>query len=257
MIEFSNIHKSFGDNHVLKGINLSIKKGEFVAVIGSSGCGKTTLIRTVNGFVVPDAGHVRVNEKKVDYLNFKNLRNMRKNVGMIYQLFNLVDRTTALHNVLTGTLGSKDTGVDMVLSSLGFFGREDKEKAQEILSFVGLGEKADARVDKISGGQKQRVAIARALMQNPSVLLADEPIANLDPKTSRRILELLQRINIERNLTVVTVIHHFEMVRDFFPRVICMQDGKIAYDGDPQLLMEDRLEEIYGGVEEEMDCYVV
>jgi phosphonate transport system ATP-binding protein len=257
MIRFENIQKRFGNEQVLKGVNLSIGEGEFVAIIGASGGGKTTLIRTVNGFVVPTAGHVYVNEKQVDYSNFRNLRQLRKNVGMIYQLFNLVERTSAMHNVLTGTLGSKDKPLDMILSSIGYFGRNDRAKAMEILDFVGLKDKADARVDQISGGQKQRVAIARALMQNPSVLLADEPIANLDPNTSRRILELLSKVNQERNITVVTVIHHFHMVKDYFTRVIAMKDGQVAFDGDPRLLdREDALETIYGGrfEEQELAC---
>ncbi|TVQ97184.1 MAG: phosphonate ABC transporter ATP-binding protein [Desulfovibrionales bacterium] len=252
MIRFENIQKRFGNELVLKGVNLTINEGEFVAVIGASGGGKTTLIRTVNGFVVPSAGNVYVNEQRVDYANLGNLRQLRKNVGMIYQLFNLVERTSAMHNVLTGTLGSKDKALDIILSAIGYFSKSDRKKAMEILDFVGLKDKAGARVDMISGGQKQRVAIARALMQDPTVLLADEPIANLDPKTSQRILDLLHKVNQERNITVVTVIHHFHMVKDYFSRVIAMKDGQVAFDGDPLLLeKQEALESIYGGQFEE------
>jgi len=256
MIRFENVQKRFGNELVLKGVNLTINEGEFVAIIGASGGGKTTLIRTVNGFVVPSEGHVYVNEQRVDYANPGNLRRLRKNVGMIYQLFNLVERTSAMHNVLTGTLGSKDKPLDTILSAIGYFSRNDRDKAMEILDFVGLKDKAGARVDMISGGQKQRVAIARALMQGPDILLADEPIASLDPKTSRKILDLLRKVNQERNITVVTVIHHFHIVKEYFSRVIAMKDGQVAFDGDPQLLeREEALETIYGGQFEEELAY--
>lgn len=247
MLKISNLHKSFGTHHVLKGVNLHVKKGEFIAIIGASGCGKTTLIRCINGFIVPEKGHVEFEDKKVEYHKAKKLRKLRKKVGMIYQLFNLVERTSTLHNVLCGTLGDMNTGLDFFKSMIGLFGKKRVCKAMEMLGFVGLADRASTRADKLSGGQKQRVAIARALMQDPHLLLADEPIANLDPKTSTNIIELLKTINQEKNLTIITVIHHIDFVKDHFSRVVAMKDGQIVFDGSPELLDQEKLDDIYGG----------
>ncbi|MEJ5284145.1 MAG: phosphonate ABC transporter ATP-binding protein [Brevinematia bacterium] len=244
MLKFVNIHKKFGEKEVLKGINLEIKEGEFVAIIGASGCGKTTLIRTVNGFVIPDEGEVYVDNEKVNYNDHNKLRKIRKKVGMVYQLFNLVERTNSLQNVLNGSLGSCE-GIENFLSILGIFKKEKVRKALEYLNYVGLKDSIHDRADKLSGGQKQRVAIARALMQNPSLLLADEPIANLDPSTSHKILSLLKRINEETKLTTIVVIHHIDFVRSYFKRIVAMKNGVIVYDGDFHGLTEEKLHFIY------------
>ena len=246
MLSFTDIHKSFGSTKVLKGINLSIKQGELVAMIGASGCGKTTLIRTINGFVIPDAGKVFFEGEDINYSNATKLRKIRKKVGMIYQLFNLVDRTTSLQNVLTGVLGRMDHGLDSTLSLFGIFGKENTLKAMEYLDFVGIKSKHHWRVDKLSGGQKQRVAIARALMQEPHLLLADEPIANLDPKTAKKLLALLSQINREKGLTIITVLHHIDFVRNYFDRVIGIKDGEVVFDDKPERLDESTLDYIYG-----------
>ncbi len=246
MLKFENIQKKFGNNLVLKGINLEIKKGEFVALIGASGCGKTTLIRTVNGFVVPDGGRVIFENEEIDYKNSKKLRQIRKKVGMIYQLFNLVERTNSLHNVLTGVLGKMDQGIDFFLSLIGFFGKENKKKALELMEFVGIRDKSDTRVDKLSGGQKQRVAVARALMQEPHLLLADEPIANLDPKAAKKLLDLLKEINQKKGITIVTVLHHIDFIKTHFNRIVAIKEGEIVFDGKPEELSDNLLEYIYG-----------
>ncbi|MCX7821449.1 MAG: phosphonate ABC transporter ATP-binding protein [Brevinematales bacterium] len=244
MLKFNNIHKKFGEKEVLKGINLEIKEGEFVAIIGASGCGKTTLIRTVNGFVIPDAGEVYLDNEKINYSDSNKLRKMRKKVGMVYQLFNLVERTNSLQNVLNGTLGSCE-GFENLLSILGIFKKEKIKKALEYLDYVGLKDSIYDRADKRSGGQKQRVAIARALMQHPSLLLADEPIANLDPTTSHKILSLLKKINEETKLTTVVVIHHIDFVKSYFKRIVAMKNGVIVYDGNYDGLTEEKLHFIY------------
>jgi phosphonate transport system ATP-binding protein len=251
MLEINNIRKSFNGREVLKSVSLNVKDSEYVAMIGRSGSGKTTLVRMVNGFVIPDAGTIKVKGTPINYHNGVELRQARKKIGMIYQLFNLVDRSTAIDNVLTGALGRMDRGLDLISSSIGIFPREEKEKALEQLQFVGLGERAYQRVDKLSGGEKQRVAIARALMQEPYLLLADEPIANLDPKTSMKILDLLKKVNEEKGITVITILHHLESVKDSFDRVVAMKEGTICYDGRVRDLPSNWMNEIYGTEEEQ------
>ncbi len=186
MVRLEDIKKRFNGRDVLNGVNMLIRKGEVVALIGPNGSGKTTLIRTINGFVVPDSGKVIVGGKEINYRNKESLRQTRKKIGMIYQLFNLVERTSVLEDVLVGALGRLDNKVHLLISALGFFPKKERERAMELLRFVGIEDKAFERVDRLSGGQKQRVAIARVLMQDPEILLADEPIANLDPKTSKK-----------------------------------------------------------------------
>ncbi len=253
MVKVSDLRKQFNGHEVLAGINLRVRKGEPVALIGPSGSGKTTLIRTINGFVVPDAGSVSISGKEIKYRDREALRHTRKKIGMIYQLFNLVERTSVLGNVMAGALGRLDRGVSLLSSTLGFFSKVEREKAMDLLRFVGIEEKAGERVDRLSGGQKQRVAIARALMQEPELLLADEPIANLDPKSSRKILELLFQINQEKKITLITVLHHLDSVRDHFHRVIALKEGAICFDGDTRGLSEHRVQDIYA-MEEEIEC---
>ncbi len=253
MIRVTNLRKQFNGYTVLDGIDLRVSKGEPVALIGPSGSGKTTLIRTMNGFVVPDSGTISVGGKEIKFRQPEALRQSRKKIGMIYQLFNLVERTSVEVNVLAGALGRMDRGIPLLSSTLGLFSRAEREKARELLRFVGLEDKTAERVDRLSGGQKQRVAIARALMQEPEVLLADEPVANLDPKTSRKIMELLFRINREKNLTLITVLHHLEHVRDHFDRVVALKDGSICFDAHTRNLNDDHLQDIYA-FDEEMEC---
>jgi phosphonate transport system ATP-binding protein len=253
MVIVDNLRKQFNGHPVLAGINLRVGRGEPVALIGPSGSGKTTLIRTINGFVVPDAGSVSIGGKAIKYRDKEALRQTRKKIGMIYQLFNLVERTSVLVNVMAGALGRLDRGLSLLSSSVGFFSRREREKALELLRYVGLEEKAGERVERLSGGEKQRVAIARALMQEPELLLADEPIANLDPKSSKKIMELLFQINQEKKITLITVLHHVDCVRDHFHRVIALKEGVICFDGDTRGLNERRVQDIYA-IEEELEC---
>ncbi len=253
MVKVANLRKRFNGLEVLAGINLRVKKGEAVALIGPSGSGKTTLIRTINGFVIPDAGTISVGGEEINYRDPESLRQIRKKIGMIYQLFNLVERTSVQVNVMAGALGRLDRGLSLLSSTVGFFTRREREKARELLSFVGLEDKAGERVDRLSGGQKQRVAIARALMQEPELLLADEPIANLDPKASRKIMELLLRINQEKKITLIAVLHHLDSVRDHFQRVVALKEGAICFDAATRKLNDHRIQDIYT-VDEEIEC---
>ncbi len=246
MIEIEALDKSYNGRLVLKNINLKVKRAEAVALIGPSGSGKTTLIRAMNGFVMPEAGIVRVGGRKINYKEKEHLREMRKKIGVIYQLFNLVERRSVIANVLSGALGRLDNGLKLLFSTIGFFEGEEKRKAMEILSFVGIEEKAYERVDRLSGGQKQRVAIARALMQEPDLILADEPVANLDPESSRKILELLLEINREKRITLITVLHHMGFVKNNFNRVVAIKEGAICFDGRSEALTQDDLSYIYG-----------
>ncbi|RMH79658.1 MAG: phosphonate ABC transporter ATP-binding protein [Acidobacteria bacterium] len=245
MVKFVEVSKNFGRKPVLSGVSLEVREGEMIALIGPSGSGKTTLIRMVNGFVVPDSGEVWVMNRKVEYRSRSALKSIRKETAMVYQLFNLVDRLTTLQNVLSGALGRYNSLMETLLSCMGFFKREDVELAMDILRYVGLEEKAYERVDRLSGGQKQRVAIARALMQQPRVLLADEPIASLDPKTGKKIINLLRRINQEKGIAVICVLHHIDMVREYFERVVAIREGRVLFDGRATDLDEGLLEEIY------------
>jgi phosphonate transport system ATP-binding protein len=245
MVKVTDLCKRFNGQEILAGVNLRVKKGEALALIGPSGSGKTTLIRAINGFVIPDSGSISVGAQEISPNNSESLRQVRKKIGMIYQLFNLVERTSVEINVLAGALGRLDRGFSLLSSTLGFFTREERDKARELLHFVGIEDKARERVDRLSGGQKQRVAIARALMQEPELLLADEPIANLDPKSSRKIIELLFRINQEKKITMITVLHHLDSVRDYFHRVVALKNGSICFDADTRSLNNRRVQFIY------------
>lgn len=253
MLNMESVSKRFNGTDVLRNVGLCVAKGESIALIGPSGSGKTTLIRTVNGFVIPDEGKVVVGGREINYRDKEKLRQMRKKIGVIYQLFSLVERTTAIDNVISGVLGKMDSGMNLVASTAGLFGKEIREKATDMLSFVGIAEKAHVRVDRLSGGQKQRVAIARALMQDPEILLADEPIANLDPKTGRKILDLFSRINSEKGITIITVLHHLEAVRENFKRVVALKDGSVCFDGMVSDLTRDHVDFVYG-FNEEVEC---
>ncbi len=242
-IAFHDVEVTYpGGLKALKGVTLEIPKGQFVVVVGLSGAGKSTLIRTVNSLVVPSAGDVRVNDQSVTAARGRKLRHMRGNIGMIFQTFNLVKRSSVLRNVLAGRLGD----VPAWRGILGAFPKADVAYAHDCLRRVGIPEKAHVRADALSGGQQQRVGIARALAQKPSVMLADEPVASLDPPTSHAVLRDLKRIAREDGITTIVNLHFIDMAREYADRIIGMRDGLIVYDGTPDQASDAVFEDIYG-----------
>jgi len=227
---------------VLDGVDLAVRRGEFLVVLGRSGAGKTTLLRTINRLVEPTAGAVRVAGRAVTGAPAAELREARRRMGMIFQQFNLVRRASVIENVLAGRLGY----VAPLQSLFGSFPRADRELAEDCLAQVGLGAMAGRRADKLSGGEQQRVAIARALAQQPSVILADEPTASLDPALTGSIMDILRRINVERGLTLVVSQHQLETALAYATRIVGLRRGRVCFDGAPAGVTPAVVEAIYG-----------
>ena len=244
MIEFKDVSKIYPNGvKGLDNINLKIDQGEFVAIIGLSGAGKSTLIRTINMMIDITSGKLTVNGKEVNNLKGKELRKFRRKIGMIFQSFNLVTRTSVIKNVLT----AKVPDIPFVRSAFSIFTKDEKLQALEALDKVGIVEKAFIRADQLSGGQQQRVALARTLAQNPEIILADEPVAALDPITARRVMEDFRKINKEMNISILINIHHVELALNYADRIIGIRDGKIVYDGKAEDVTEEILDDIYKG----------
>ncbi len=243
MIKFENVNKIYPNGlHALKNINLEINQGEFVAIIGLSGAGKSTLLRTVNRMHDISDGNLTVNNEEVNNLKGKDLRRFRRKVGMVFQSFNLVTRTTVINNVLT----SRVPDMPLWKSIIGLYSKEDKVIALEALDKVGILDKAYVRADQLSGGQQQRVALARTLAQNPEIILADEPVAALDPVTATQVMDDFKRINKELNMSVLINIHHVDLALKYADRVIGIKAGEIIYDGPSQDVTSEVLTQIYG-----------
>lgn len=244
MIEFIHVDKTYKNGtKALHNINLKVEQGEFVAVIGLSGAGKSTLIRCINRIHDITSGKLIVDGVDVSKLNNYNLRKFRRRVGMIFQSFNLVTRTTVLNNVLVSFVPE----LPMWRKLTGIFKTEHKIKALEALDKVGILDKAYVRVDQLSGGQQQRVALARTIAQSPDIILADEPIASLDPVTSRIVMDDFKRINKELNISVIMNIHHVEIALEYADRVIGIRKGEVVFDGAASKVNHAILQEIYGG----------
>lgn len=243
MISFSDVSKVYPNGTVgLKDVNLKIEQGEFIAVIGLSGAGKSTLIRTINKMHSITSGKLEVDGTDVASLEGKALRKLRRKIGMIFQSFNLVTRTTVIRNVLTAFVPD----LPFWRSILGIFPRDAKLKALEALDKVGILDKAYTRCDQLSGGQQQRVALARTLAQSPSVILADEPVAALDPVTARQVMDDFRHINKDMNITVIINIHHVELALEYADRVIGIKAGEVVYDGPSSKVDDAVLDSIYG-----------
>jgi phosphonate transport system ATP-binding protein len=227
---------------ILDGVDLAVRPGEFVVILGKSGAGKTTLLRTINRLVEPTAGTIRVDGHLVTGARPPALREIRRRIGMIFQQFNLVRRMSVMENVLAGRLGYVPT-----LSSLaGHFPAEDRRRALECLTQVGLAHLAERRADTLSGGEQQRVAIARALAQAPAVILADEPTASLDPQLTGSIMDLLRRINVEHGITLVVSQHQLEQALAYAGRLVGLRQGRVMFDGAPAAVTPAVVGAIYG-----------
>ncbi len=244
MIEFKDVTKTYPNGvTALKHVNLQIEQGEFVAIIGLSGAGKSTLIRAINRMHDITEGSLTVDGTDVSKLKGRELRRFRRKIGMIFQSFNLVNRTSVINNVLTANV--PDMPFWRVL--LGIFSKEQKMKALEALDKVGILDKAYTRCDQLSGGQQQRVALARTLNQNPTIILADEPVASLDPVTAHQVMSDFKRINQEMNISILINIHHVDLALEYADRVIGIRAGEIVFDGPAATITKDLLDQIYGG----------
>ena len=243
MIKFENVSVTYpGGVEALKNLNLEIKDGDFIIIVGLSGAGKSTLLRTVNNLVKPSTGTVYLEDKNVTNARKKELKQIRSQIGMIFQTFNLVNRSTVLKNVLTGRLSNIST----IRSILGLWPKDQKQMAFEALNQVEILEKASVRASNLSGGQQQRVGIARALSQKPKVMLADEPVASLDPITSRVVMSYLKKINNELGITTIVNLHFLDLAKEFGDRLIGLRDGKLVFDGNVNDVSDEDFENIYG-----------
>lgn len=242
MLEFHQISKKWPDGtHALADISLTIPKGQFCVILGPSGAGKSTLLRGVNGLMQPTTGHVVIDGTE---FSFATARELRRRVAMIHQHFNLTLRMSVAANVLAGLLPMVSTGRAL----LGWFTPEHRAKACALLKRVGLDPRhLQRRAGELSGGQQQRVGIARAFMLDPEVVLADEPVASLDPKVSRDILALIRDAAQERNTTVLCSLHQVDLAREFGDRIVGMRDGRIVFDGTPEEFTDERVEALYHG----------
>lgn len=243
MIEFTNVEVTYpGGLKALKDVSVKINEGELVVIVGMSGAGKSTFLRAINGFVPITGGSVKVDGVEVRGANSRTLRELRSKVGMIYQTFNLVNRSTVINNVLMGRLAK----VGFTRAMLGMWPADDRELALHALERVEVVEKAYIRASNLSGGQQQRVGIARALAQEPSVVLADEPVASLDPVTSHTVMRDLRRINRDLGITTIINLHFLDLARTYGKRLIGLRSGELVYDGDIADVGEETFREIYG-----------
>ena len=238
MLEINNLRKNFDNGtQALKGVSFKVKRGEFISILGPSGSGKTTLLRSINGLEPIENGEVIFNNNKITK---DNLPDVQRKTGMIFQEFNLVNNLSSINNVLTGLLNSSSK----FLSMFYLFTKDQKLEALQSLKTVGLLEKSYSRVDELSGGQRQRIGIARAIIKKPILLLADEPVASLDPKAALSTMKLLKKINKDFNITILCNLHQTNLAMEFSDRVIGLSDGSIVFDKEAKYL-EDNINKLY------------
>lgn len=243
LLEMTHVSKEYTKGtKALSDIHFSVEEGEFISIIGKSGAGKSTLLRCINRMIDPSEGMVMFDGVDTEKLITKELRELRRQIGMIFQHYNLVNRLSVLDNTCHGRLGYTST----LRGVFGAFTNEDKAHATTILEQLGLKEQIHQRCDQLSGGQKQRVGIARALVQNPKLILCDEPIASLDPSSSRIIMEYLKDINKKMGITVICNLHQVDVAIAYSKRIIGVNGGQIVFDGTPDELTQEKIHEIYG-----------
>jgi len=243
LLRVENLTKVFPDGTVaVKNVSFEVRDGEFLAIIGLSGSGKSTLLRCINRLIDPTEGRVQWDDLDITAAKGKQLRLIRRQIGMIFQQFNLVKRSTVMTNVLSGRLGYANSWSSLLHQ----FSGQDRRRAEAALERVGISEKVDNRADQLSGGQQQRVGIARALMQEPRLMLADEPVASLDPVLAHSILRYLELLNQQDGITVLCSLHFLDLVHRYASRVIGLKDGELVFDGLPSELTRERFKEVYG-----------
>ena len=246
MLIIENLSMIYPDGTVaLRDVSFEVADGEFLGIIGLSGSGKSTLLRCINRLIEPTEGKIIWNGKDITKLNQQDLLATRREIGMIFQHFNLVKRSSVLTNVLSGRLGYTPSSWSLINR----FSRADIERAHKALERMGIPEKASNRADELSGGQQQRVGIARALMQEPKIILADEPVASLDPVLAHSILGSLEKLNQEDGITVMCSLHFLDLVQRYSTRVIGLRDGRVVFQGtkdDVKKITDERFKEIYG-----------
>ena len=254
MLELQGLTRRFGAVTAVDGVRLVIPEGQMVGVIGRSGAGKSTLLRMINRLTEPSEGRVLHAGRDITALRGKALRDWRTDCAMIFQQFNLVQRLDVLTNVLIGRLNHRPGVLGTLTSLLKLFTAEERAMAIRVLDRFDLAETALQRADTLSGGQQQRVAICRALLQEPKLILADEPIASLDPRNARTVMDALRQVNREDGITVLTNLHHLQTARAYCDRIVAMQAGRVMFDGPPAELTADRVRAIYGVSEDEFEA---
>lgn len=243
MLKVENLVKVYPNGtQALNGVSFEVKEGDFLAVIGLSGSGKSTLLRCINRLIEPTSGKIIWNDVDITAAKGGEIRKIRRQIGMVFQQFNLVKRSSVMTNVLSGRLGYVPT----LPSLLGIFPRSDQKMALDDLAMVGLEDKAHVRADSLSGGQQQRVGIARALMQQPKMILADEPVASLDPVLAHSILKYLEKLNKDFGITVLCSLHFLDLVHRYATRAIALKDGNLVFNGLPDEIDDAQFKSIYG-----------
>jgi len=249
LLSVKGLRKSYGSFEALHGIDIDFYQGEFVVFIGSSGAGKSTFIRCINRMIDPTAGSLEFDGVRIEKLCGAALRRQRAKIGMIFQHYNLIGRVNVIKNVMYGLLGQ----VPLWKSLFGLYPENEKRRAVELLHEIGLSEQMYKRADALSGGQMQRVGICRSIMQDPKLLLADEPIASLDPKSSQIVMDSLKHITTQRGLCCIVNLHQVDYARKYADRIIGMKAGQVVFDGKPEDLTDAMVQEIYAGSQQEQE----
>lgn len=243
IMSVENLNKEYSKGKsVLKDVNFEIKQGELLSIIGPSGAGKSTLLRSINRMIEPTSGKITFDKQNITNVKGRDLRNMRTNIGMIFQHYNLVDRLSVFENVMHGTLGYKNS----LQGIFSLYTESEKEEAIDIITELGIEDHIYKRCDELSGGQKQRVGIARALVQKPKIILCDEPIASLDPSSSRVIMEHLRKICSEKGITVIVNLHQVDVAKNYSDRIIGLNSGEIVFNGHPTEINKEVIQAVYG-----------